>query len=49
MHFKNEKDEALKVFMKEAGETLSSVDKLTIKKKDLEGKDEDVVVLSPQA
>lgn len=49
MHFKNEKDEALHVFLKEAGEKLAAVDKLTIKKKDLEGKDEDVVVLSPQA
>lgn len=41
------KDE-LKTFLKEGGEELNqSVDKLTIKKKDLEGKDGDIVVLSP--
>lgn len=38
---------ALKTFLKEAGEEgVSPVDKLTIKKKDLEGKEGDVVVLS---
>ncbi len=37
---------ALKVFLKEAGEEgVKAVDKLTIKKKDLEGKEGDVVVL----
>lgn len=37
---------ALKTFLKEAGsESVSPVDKLTIKKKDLDGKDGDVVVL----
>jgi L-ascorbate metabolism protein UlaG (beta-lactamase superfamily) len=40
-------DSALKKFLKEAGEENSqSVDKLTIKKKDLEGKEGDVVILS---
>jgi hypothetical protein len=37
---------ALKVFLKEAGEEgVKPVDKLTIKKKDLEGKEGEVVVL----
>lgn len=48
MHFKDEKDEVLKAFLKEAGESVSAVDKLTIKRKDIEGKEGDVVVLSPQ-
>ncbi|MBI2474521.1 MAG: MBL fold metallo-hydrolase [Candidatus Taylorbacteria bacterium] len=38
---------ALKTFFKEAGEeSASAVDKLTIKKKDLEGKEADLVVIS---
>ena len=49
MHFKDVKDETLKLFMKEAGATLSSQDKLTIKRKDLENKEGEVVVLLPQA
>lgn len=41
---------ALKTFLKEAGEEdQKPQDKLTLKKKDLEGKDADVVVLEPQA
>ncbi len=41
---------ALKSFLKEAGEeNLKPQDKLTLKKKDLEGKDADVVVLEPAA
>jgi L-ascorbate metabolism protein UlaG (beta-lactamase superfamily) len=40
-----EKD-ALKKFLKEAGEDIKPVDKLTLKKKDLEGKEGDVAVLS---
>jgi|SRR3989344_4508324 len=37
---------ALKTFLKEAGEEkLTSVDKLTLKKKDLEGKEAEVIVL----
>ncbi len=36
---------ALEVFLKEAGEKVEPVDKLTIKKKDLEGKEGDIVVL----
>lgn len=37
----------LKTFLKEGGEdTLKPVDKLTLKKKDLEGKEADIVVLS---
>lgn len=39
---------ALKAFLKEAAEdTLKPIDKLTLKKKDLEGKDADVVLLEP--
>lgn len=37
--------EALKIFTKEAGENPSGVSKLTLKKKDLEGKDAEVVIL----
>lgn len=37
--------DALKVFLKEAGESPAPVPKLTLKKKDLEGKEADVVVL----
>ncbi len=41
---------ALKAFLKEAGEEgQKPQDKLTLKKKDLEGKDADVVVLEPAA
>jgi L-ascorbate metabolism protein UlaG (beta-lactamase superfamily) len=40
-----EKD-ALKVFLKESGEDTKPIDKLTIKKKDLEGKDAEVIILS---
>lgn len=40
---------ALKAFLKEAGEeSQKPEDKLTLKKKDLEGKEGDVVVLAPQ-
>ncbi len=41
--------DALKVFLKEGGVTASPIDKLTIKKKDLEGKQGDIIVLEPQA
>lgn len=41
---------SLKAFLKEAGEeSQKAEDKLTIKKKDLEGKEGDIVVLAPQA
>jgi L-ascorbate metabolism protein UlaG (beta-lactamase superfamily) len=41
---------ALKAFLKEAGEeSAKPQDKLTLKKKDLEGKEADVVVLEPAA
>lgn len=49
MHFKNEKDEVLKTFLKEAGTNPEIVDKLTIKRKDIEGKEGEVIVLSPQS
>jgi L-ascorbate metabolism protein UlaG (beta-lactamase superfamily) len=49
MHFKNVKDEALAQFLKDAGSTVSPLDKLTIKRKDLDGKEGEVVVLAPQA
>ncbi len=39
-------DKSLKAFLKEAGEDdVTAIDKLTLKKKDLEGKDGEVVVL----
>jgi L-ascorbate metabolism protein UlaG (beta-lactamase superfamily) len=37
--------DSLKLFLKEAGENPAPIPKLTLKKKDLEGKDADVVVL----
>lgn len=40
--------DALKVFLKEAGEAPKPETKLTLKKKDLEGKDADVVVLEKE-
>lgn len=39
--------DALKVFLKEAGESPKAEDKLTLKKKDLEGKEADIFVLAP--
>jgi L-ascorbate metabolism protein UlaG (beta-lactamase superfamily) len=39
---------ALKAFLKEAGENPSPVPKLTLKKKDLEGKEAEVVVLEQE-
>jgi hypothetical protein len=41
--------DALKVFLKEGGESPAPEDKLTLKKKDLEGKEGDIIVLKPQA
>ncbi len=47
MHYEGVGDkDALKHFLKEAGENPSAVEKLTLKKKDLEGKEGDVLVLS---
>ena len=40
--------DALKLFLKEAGENPSPVVKLTLKKKDLEGKEAEVVVLQKE-
>lgn len=40
--------DALKIFLKEAGESPKPEAKLTLKKKDLEGKDADVVVLEQE-
>ena len=40
--------DALKIFLKEAGENPKPENKLTLKKKDLEGKDGDVVVLEQE-
>jgi L-ascorbate metabolism protein UlaG (beta-lactamase superfamily) len=45
MHYIDSDKSALKTFLKEAGEEVKPVDKLTIKKKDLEGKEGDVIVL----
>ncbi|NLE07120.1 MAG: hypothetical protein GX627_00680 [Parcubacteria group bacterium] len=45
----NYDDKSLKAFIKEAGEeSIKPMEKLTIKKKDLEGKGGDVVILSEQ-
>ncbi len=49
MHFKSEKDECVKHFLKEAGSNASAIDKLTIKRKDVENKEGEVVLLAPQA
>lgn len=38
--------DALKSFLKEAGKEVKPVDKLTVKKKDLEGKDGEIIVLA---
>ncbi|MDE2188222.1 MAG: MBL fold metallo-hydrolase [Patescibacteria group bacterium] len=38
--------DALKVFLKEAGESPKAEEKLTLKKKDLEGKEADILVLA---
>ncbi len=48
MGYTSAKDANLAAFLKETGSKGETVDKLTIKKKDLEGKDQDVVVLAPQ-
>jgi len=48
MGYSSAKDANLAAFLKETGSKGETVDKLTIKKKDLEGKDQDVVVLAPQ-
>ncbi|MDO8594183.1 MAG: MBL fold metallo-hydrolase [bacterium] len=50
IHFEGVGDKnSLKQFLKEAGEEKTAPqDKLTIKKKDLEGKEGEVIVLSPQ-
>jgi L-ascorbate metabolism protein UlaG (beta-lactamase superfamily) len=37
--------ESLKKFLKEAGEDIAPVEKLTLKRKDLEGKEDEIVVL----
>ncbi len=49
MHFSSTKDEALKQFIKEAGGESTVTDKLTIKRKDIEGKEGEIIVLEPQA
>jgi hypothetical protein len=38
--------DALKAFLKEAGEDVKPVDKLTVKKKDLDGKEGEIIVLA---
>ncbi len=40
--------DALKIFLKEAGDTAPKTDKLTLKRKDLDGKEGDVAVLACQ-
>lgn len=41
-------ESSLKAFLKESGSKAEALDKLTLKKKDLEGKEGEVVILSPQ-
>jgi L-ascorbate metabolism protein UlaG (beta-lactamase superfamily) len=49
-HYEGVNDKNLKTFLKEAGEEgTKPVDKLTLKKKDLEGKEGEVIVLESQA
>lgn len=48
MHFSSTKDEVLKQFMREAGGECQIVDKLTIKRKDIELKKGEVIILEPQ-
>ncbi|MCC7004654.1 MBL fold metallo-hydrolase [Candidatus Nomurabacteria bacterium] len=40
---------SLKTFLKEGGADGEALDKLTLKKKDLDGKEGDIIVLSPQS
>jgi hypothetical protein len=52
MHYDSGKtgDSAVSTFLKEGGVTkLEAVEKLTLKKKDLEGKEGEIVVLTSQA
>lgn len=48
MHVDGAKD-ALKTFLKEGGQNPDALDKLTVKRKDIEGKEGEIVVLSPQS
>jgi L-ascorbate metabolism protein UlaG (beta-lactamase superfamily) len=48
MHFSSTKDDMLIQFKKEAGGECQIVDKLTIKKKDIESKEGEVIILEPQ-
>lgn len=49
MHYEDVSDKNLKTFLKEAGEEgVKPLEKLTLKKKDLEGKEGEVIVLAPQ-
>lgn len=48
MNFSSTKDECLKQFIKESGGEATTVDKLTIKRKDIEGKEGEIVILEPQ-
>ncbi|MEI8062009.1 MAG: MBL fold metallo-hydrolase [bacterium] len=48
MGYDSIKDPHLQAFLKETDSKGESTDKLTIKKKDLEGKDQDVMILIPQ-
>jgi hypothetical protein len=48
MHFSSTKEENLKQFIKEAGGESTMTDKLTIKRKDIEGKEGEIIILEPQ-
>lgn len=46
--YDGDKKEALKVFLKEAGENVKPETKITLKKKDLENKEADIIVLEKE-
>ncbi len=48
MHFSSTKDESLKQFIKESGGESTTTDKLTIKRKDIEGKEGEIIILELQ-
>jgi L-ascorbate metabolism protein UlaG (beta-lactamase superfamily) len=45
MHYTGD---SLKKFLKEAGEDVAAIDKLVVKKKDLEAREGDIVILSQE-
>lgn len=47
MHFKDKKDEALKLFFKEAGQDVELVPKLSLKRKDISEKEGVIIAIAP--